>query len=253
MTGWIEADWPLAGKLLAGSTTRSGGVSAGPYRSLNLAAHVGDDAENVAVNRERLVSALGVDREPRWLRQVHGARVLRLGPYREELRIADAAVTSEPEVICAVLTADCLPVLLAAEDASEVAAVHAGWRGLAAGVLEAAVAALETPPGRLLAWLGPGIGAAAYEVGDEVREALTAGDADAAGAFERNAGGRWQADLYAIARRRLTRCGVSALHGGGFCTHTDPARFFSHRRDGTCGRMATLVCRLPGQRESGDR
>jgi YfiH family protein len=232
--------WPALPGVRAWVTERSGGTSRGGYGSLNLAAHVGDDPVAVAANRARLRAALGLPAEPVWLHQVHGTVIADLdaGPTPAE---ADGAVTSRRGVVCAVLTADCLPVLLAARTGRRVGVAHAGWRGLAAGVLETAVAALRTPPHEIVAWLGPAIGPDAYEVGADVRAALLARDPGAAADFRPNARGRWQADLYALARRVLGALGIAAVHGGGFCTYAEAERFFSHRRAAPCGRMATLI------------
>lgn len=221
------------------STFRTGGVSVARHASLNLGDHVGDDPARVADNRRRLLAAARLPGEPRWMRQVHGTRVLDLD--RDGVGEADACLTRRPGTVCAILTADCLPVLLTSPDGSVVAAAHAGWRGLAAGVLEAAVSALGVQPGELLAWLGPAIGPRHFEVGPEVREAFLAADAAAAGAFVRNEGGRYMADLPALARRRLNAAGLTQIYSVGDCTHADAARFFSHRRDGTTGRQATLI------------
>ena len=211
---------------------------------MNLGAHVGDAPAAVAENRRRLRESLDLVADPAWLRQVHGTTVVRADSVDRGQTEADAAWTADAELACAVMTADCLPVLVCADDGSVVAAAHAGWRGLAAGVLEATVSAMEAPPQSLMAWLGPGISQAAFEVGDEVRLAFLATDPAAGLAFERNAAGRWQADLYALARQRLAAAGVPRVYGGGFCTYTDPTRFFSYRRDAECGRMATLILRL---------
>ncbi len=238
--GWISADWPAPEGIVAGCTTRLGGVSVGPYESLNLGAHVGDAADAVRENRARLQATLDLPGEPRWLRQVHGTNVARDAAPDTE---ADAVVTVAADTVCVIMTADCLPVLFASSDGGAVGAAHAGWRGLAAGVLEATVAAFDRDPGELLAWLGPAISQPEFEVGDEVRDAFLAGDPGAGKAFERNDRGRWQSDLYALARARLERAGVTLIYGGGLCTHGDEARFFSYRRDGRCGRMANLVFR----------
>ena len=179
--------------------------------------------------------------EPCWLSQVHGSKVVDAGRIGAETPEADAAVSRTAGTACAVLTADCLPVLFAAEDGSAIGAAHAGWRGLAAGVLENTVSAMGTPPERLLAWLGPAISQAAFEVGGEVRDAFTTADPSAADYFVPNARGRLQADLYGLARLRLAAVGVSAVYGGGWCTFDDDQRFFSYRREPTCGRMATVV------------
>jgi YfiH family protein len=232
------------------STTRGGGASAGPYRSLNLATHVGDEYAVVERNRALLCDALRLPAEPAWLEQVHGADVLELNG-EPPLRPADAAFTRRPGVVLAVLTADCLPVVLAAVDGSAVAVAHAGWRGLAAGVIDATVRAMGIAPARLRAWLGPAISADAYEVGDEVRTAFVAADPDNGAAFGATRPGHWRCDLYTLARRQLVAAGVTAVSGGGWCTYSDASRFFSYRRDGRCGRMATLAWLAPRQRGKG--
>lgn len=229
-------EWPAPPNVRAWVTERG---SAARYGTMNLALHVGDDAAAVAANRARLRAALELPSEPRWLEQVHGVRVLDLD--REEGSQADGAVTGRAGVVCAVMTADCLPVLLCDRDGTRVGVAHAGWRGLLNGVLPAAVAALGKAPEDLVAWLGPAIGQAAYEVGADVRDAFAAGNTATSLRFSRNSRGRWQADLYGLARDSLAAAGVRSVHGGGFCTYTDAARFFSHRREAPCGRMATLV------------
>jgi len=248
----IVPDWPAPPGVRAAFTLRSGGFSRPPFDTFNVAAHVGDDPGAVAENRAALRARLDLPAEPAWLQQVHGHRVIDLdaqtspGPQMslDSRGAADAAVTRIPGSICVIQVADCMPVLFAAVDGSAVGAAHAGWRGLAGGVLEATVRAMNTPPAKLLAWLGPAIGQAHFEVGEEVRAAFLAADAGAAAAFTANDRGRWQCDLYALARRRLARLGVSAAYGGGWCTYADFARFFSYRRDGRCGRMAALIWRV---------
>jgi YfiH family protein len=239
----IVPDWPAPAHVGALVTERSGGVSVGRYASFNLAAHVGDTPDAVRENRRRLVQGLTLPSEPVWLDQVHGTRIADLdstpsGP-------ADGAVTSRRSVVCAILTADCLPVLFTDRSGTRIGAAHAGWRGLAAGVLSAAVVAMGLPSPDLLAWLGPAIGPSAFEVGDEVREAFLARDAAAGAAFVANARGRWQADLYSLARLSLAAAGVTAIYGGGACTATEVERFFSHRREAPCGRMASLIWLKP--------
>jgi hypothetical protein len=236
---FVVPEWPAPANVRAAVTTRQGGVSTGRFDSLNLAAHVGDDAESVAENRRRLRAALALPGEPAWLSQVHGPEVAVLPGALPAG--ADAAVTFARGVVCAVLVADCLPVFLAGSDGDRVGIAHAGWRGLAAGVVEATVAALATEPARLVAWLGPCIGPRAFEVGPEVRAAFVAGDAAAAADFRPGRAGRFMADLPALARRRLAAAGVAGVHGSGLCTHADPARFYSYRRDGATGRMAALA------------
>jgi YfiH family protein len=233
-------DWPVPARVRACVTTRPGGVSRGPYTSLNLADHVGDDPEAVAQNRRRLTSALDLPAEPAWLEQVHGVRVLDLDAGGAD-RQADAILTRSAGRVCAVLTADCLPVLLCDRAGSVVAAAHAGWRGLRAGVLEATIEAIGLPGERLLAWLGPAIGPEAFEVGPEVREAFVQGDAGAVSCFRPATGDRLFADLYGLARRRLATMGVQDVYGGGLCALEDASRFYSYRRDGRTGRMASLI------------
>jgi YfiH family protein len=257
---WVEPEWPAPAGVRALSTFRSGGVSAAPYASLNLGGHVGDSSEAVAENRRRLKAAAGLPAEPVWLTQVHGTTVVHLdvagGPEAAggpdvagdlaasapgPLGPADGSFSRQPGRVCAILTADCLPILLAADSGDLVAAAHAGWRGLAGGVIEATVKALQVAPEKLMAWLGPAIGPRHFEVGAEVREALLTGDSGADSAFAANARGRFMADLSALARRRLAALGVGRVYGGGQCTYADENRYFSHRRDGVTGRQATLI------------
>lgn len=238
-----RADWPAPPGVRAWQTIRSGGVSTAAYASLNLALHVGDRSEAVATNRERLRSGLGLPAEPRWLEQVHGNRVLR--PDRGERGPADAAVTTKAGTVLVVMTADCLPVLLASRNGAVIGVAHAGWRGLAGGVIAATVAALACDPADVLAWLGPAIGPNAYEVGAEVRTAFVSVEPESAGAFRPNARGRWQADLYGLARAALARAGVIEVFGAPTCTSEHPDRYFSHRREAPCGRMASLIWRDP--------
>jgi len=242
--GWDRAGWAAPPGVHAGSTRRDGGVSLAPFASFNLALHVGDDAAAVTENRARLRAALGLPAEPFWLDQVHGRTVAvhAGGSTRPE---ADGAVAFEPGRVLAVLTADCLPLVLASRDGTRIGIAHAGWRGLAAGILESTVGALGVPGEELLAWLGPAIGPEAFEVGGEVREAFVGTDPGAGAAFVPNARGRWQADLYALARRRLAALGVRDVSGGGACTWTDPGRYYSYRRAAATGRLATLVWREP--------
>ncbi|MEO9383386.1 peptidoglycan editing factor PgeF [Chromobacterium phragmitis] len=236
---WIEADWPAPARVRTLATTRNGGASQPPYASLNLGAHVGDDPEAVAVNRARLRDELPA--EPAWLNQVHGIVVVDAATVGDAAPDADASFAREPGVVCAVMTADCLPVLLCDEQGRAVAAAHAGWRGLCEGVIEAAVAAMSEPPARLMAWLGPAIGPDAFEVGAEVRQAFLAKDPAAAAAFVDIGDGKYLADIYALARLRLEKLGVARVYGGDFCTVIDRGRFFSYRRDGVTGRMASLI------------
>ncbi len=250
----ITADWPAPASVRALVTTRRGpGGSAPPFARLNLGERVGDQPQTVARNRALLRAALRLPAEPLWLRQVHGIEVLddpqRLTASMGTPAVADGAISRQANVVLAVLSADCLPVFLAARDGSEVALVHAGWRGLAAGVIEACVQRMHAAPAALLAWLGPAIGPTAFEVGAEVRDAMGADDPTAATAFSPCAPRpgtppKWLCDLYQLARLRLLRLGVGAISGGGLCTYSDPTRFYSYRRDGECGRMASLIWRV---------
>jgi YfiH family protein len=241
---FLEPREPWAPSVRAAFSVRSGGVSVGPYVSLNLGAHVGDDPAAVAENRRRLRSALALPSEPLWLSQQHGIHVVdadTVPSSPQSAPIGDAAVTREPGRVLAVLVADCLPVLLADEGGRAVAVAHAGWRGLSAGVIEAAIGALAIDPQRLRAWIGPGIGPAHFEVGEEVRTAFCAHDQQAVAAFERNSRGRWQCDLYRLVEQRLARSGVTSVAGERRCTYAEAASFYSFRRDGATGRMAALI------------
>ena len=240
---WIIPDWPAPSWVHAITTTRQGGVSQANYATLNLGEHVDDHPQDVAINRQQLRAALDLPAEPLWLRQVHGRNIV-LAEQATPGVTADGAQSRSPGQICAVLTADCLPVLLCDRAGTRVSAVHAGWRGLADGVIEAAIEALEVPGSSLLAWLGPAIGPHAFEVGSEVRAAFIAHDASAASAFQPQGEGwgeRWYANLYQLARQRLAAQGITEVYGGEYCSYTDSARFYSYRRDGRTGRMATMI------------
>lgn len=238
---WIVPPWPAPARVRALSTTRHGGHSLGPHAGFNVGMAVGDEPARVAANRALLRALL--PSEPRWLRQVHGIRVVDAAALAEgEVPEADAAVTRAPGVVLAIQAADCMPVLLAARDGQVIAAAHAGWRGLCGGVIEHAVNGMQVPAGEILAWLGPAISGPSYEVGEDVRQAFLDADPQAACGFSAGkAPGRFQLDLYALARQRLARLGVAAVHGGGFCTLSERERFFSYRRDGVTGRMVTLL------------
>jgi YfiH family protein len=236
----FSPEWPAPPGVRAWVTERGTGNR---YGELNLATHVGEDPARVARNRARLRTALALPTEPVWLEQVHGQRVLDLD--RDSVVDADGAVTGTAGVVCAVLTADCLPVLLTSRDGRRVGVAHAGWRGLLGGVISAAVTALNAGPGGVVAWLGPAIGPSAYEVGADVRDPFVAREPRADRRFVRNARGRWQADLFGLARDALAAAGVGDVYGGGVCTYTESRRFFSHRREAPCGRMATLIWREP--------
>ena len=245
--GWADLllpDWPAPASVRACVTTRAGGVSAAPFDSLNLGDHVDDDPQAVAENRRRLQALLGC--RPAWLQQVHGIAVVEADPAA--LAEADASWSASPGVACAIMTADCLPVLFCERSGRRVAAAHAGWRSLAGGVLEASVAALDCPAEQVLAWLGPAIGPQAFEVGAEVREAFVARHAEAAAAFVPSVNaGRFMADLYQLARIRLAAIGVTAVYGGGLCTFSDAERFYSYRREPRTGRLASLIWLEPAQ------
>jgi hypothetical protein len=239
--GVFTPDWPLPPGVRAASTTRLGGASVGVFGGFNLGDHVGDDPRAVAANRAALAAALHLPAPPAWLSQVHGSTVA--GPDDAPGIEADARYADRPGVVCAVLTADCLPLLLCSDDGREMAAVHCGWRGLAAGIVGAVLARFTAPPDSLRAWLGPAIGPAAFEVGPEVREAFVGADAGAAGCFVAARDTRWLADLFGLARRALRAGGVQRVSGGDLCTVADAARFYSYRRDGVTGRMASLIWR----------
>jgi polyphenol oxidase len=238
MANLLVPDWPAPSRVRALQTLRSGGCSLAPWDSFNLGDHVGDTSVNVEGNRAALCAQLPT--EPVWLKQVHGIDVLDVGkgPATQE---ADAAFSRDSGAVCAVMTADCLPVLLCDRAGTVVAAAHAGWRGLAAGVIEATISTMAVPPGELLAWLGPAIGPSAFEVGDEVRAAFVAQDVLAGNAFVAHGPEKWLADIYLLARQRLIAAGVTSISGGGRCTVSEAEDFFSYRRDGVTGRMASLV------------
>lgn len=244
---FIVPEWPAPAEVRAAFTLRTGGASRPPFDTFNIGAHVGDDPSAVAGNRAGLRASLDLPGEPAWLEQVHGSRVVDLDRLTapEAMGPADASVTRTRGRICAIQVADCMPVLFATADGSGVGAAHAGWRGLAGGVLEATVRAMDARPRDLIAWLGPAIGQAHFEVGEEVRAAFLAADGGAAAAFVANQRGRWQCDLHALAKRRLAAIGVTSVHAGSWCTYSDAGRFFSYRRDGRCGRMAALIWLLP--------
>ena len=237
--------WELPQGVRAAFTTRLGGVSVSPWDSFNVATHVGDAPEHVATNRSRLRELLSLPAEPAWLNQVHGVAVADLDVTQSFTApiTADASVTTRAGVVCVVMVADCLPVLFTTRDGSRVAAAHAGWRGLAAGVLEQTVQAMKVPGREIRAWLGPAISREHFEVGDEVRDEFMNKDAGASELFERNAGGRWQADLVGLARRRLGALGIQDVSGGAWCTFADRKQFYSHRRDGKGGRLAAAIWR----------
>lgn len=238
---WLIPDWPAPANVRACITTRSGGISAAPFDSFNLGDHVDDEPMAVAANRRHLVAALGC--QPAWLRQVHGIVVTEADPA--VVVEADGNWTATPGIACTAMTADCLPALFCDRAGTRVAAAHAGWRGLAGGVLEATVQALGVAPQDLLVWLGPAIGPAAFEVGAEVREAFVRQHAESESAFVPGVvDGKFMADIYRLARIRLAAIGVTAVSGGGLCTYNDP-RFYSYRRSARTGRFASLIWLQP--------
>lgn len=237
---WIVPDWPAPANVQAGCSTRQGGVSVAPYASLNLGDHVGDAADSVADNRRILRQCLNLPAEPLWLSQVHGTGVVD-GAIAEVAVEADAVFSRQPDCVCTVMTADCLPVLLCDQAGTVVAAVHAGWRGLVDGVIEATVKAMGISAATLMAWLGPAIGPDVFEVGDEVRQQFISINTQASRAFKPSAQDRWLADIYMLARQRLNQLGIEKIYGGHWCTFNDAERFFSYRRDGVTGRMASLI------------
>mgnify|MGYP000082420417 CR=1 FL=1 len=238
MLDLIQPDWPAPANVRAFSTTRNGGFSQAPWSSLNLGSSCGDDPQKVSKNRKLLRTLL--PSKPHWLRQVHGIRVLALDGNREPASAADAATSTTAGRVCTIMSADCLPVLFCDRAGTKVAAAHAGWRGLAAGVLEATVAAMQCEPGELLVWLGPAIGPGAFAVGQDVFDAFTRAHGENTVAFKAH-GDHWLADLYELARLALRRLGIEQVAGGQYCTHREQDKFFSHRRDGETGRMATVI------------
>ena len=234
----VQADWPAPGNVRAFTTTRNDGFSRGQWSKLNLGDHCGDDPGHVKQNRESLRTLL--PGQPRWLSQVHGKSVVTWNEGGDSEPVADAIISDQTGQVCAVLTADCLPVLFCNRAGTKVAAAHAGWRGLGAGVLEATVSAMACDPGELMAWLGPAIGPRAFEVGEEVYDSFVNSNAENANAFKRF-GDRWLADLYQLARQALSRVGVVQVSGGQYCTYSDADKFFSYRRDGVTGRMASVI------------
>jgi YfiH family protein len=237
---WLTPDWPAPANIHAATTLRTGGVSEPPYSSLNPALHVGDLDSAVMENRRIIKNMLSLPAEPFWLNQIHSSIAVDAA-ITDYLPSADASYTSKPGIVCAVMTADCLPLLLCAADGARIAAIHAGWRGLLAGIIRHTVKALAKT--NLLVWLGPAIGPASFEVGSEVREAFLAKSNGFANAFSRQDNGKWLADIYLLARHELTALGISQIYGGDFCTLTDQARFYSFRRDPKTGRMVSLIWR----------
>lgn len=238
--GYIRPDWHAPDNVHALVTLRTGGYSSGPYASFNLAVHTNDAAEAVHKNRKLLREHFRLPAEPAWLQQVHGNRIIKTDQHTVGIE-ADGSWTDAAGQVCVVMTADCLPVLICDQNGSRVAAAHAGWRGLHAGVITNAVTALETDPAELMVWLGPAIGPRAFEVGAEVMRAFTASNSENATAFEQRDEQHWLCDIYRLARIELANLGVTSVSGGDDCTYTDAGRFYSYRRDGDTGRIASLI------------
>ena len=247
---WLFPDWPAPANIHAATTLRTGGVSQESYTSLNPAAHVSDDPERVRQNRRIIREMLDLPSEPVWLEQIHSNRAVK-AVKTASLQQADASFTDEAGVVCAVLTADCLPLLVCSTDGTKIAAIHAGWRGLLAGVISHTVAAMlltypfskEEVRRDLLVWLGPAIGPDCFEVGGEVREAFLEKSSAFNHAFKQQSNGKWLADIYRLARIELAALGIANIYGGTYCTVTEHERFYSYRRDAQTGRMATLIWR----------
>lgn len=237
---FISVNWPAPDSVRAIITTRNGGQSLTPYASFNLAEHVGDNPISVQKNRQALVRSAQLPAEPLWLKQTHSTRVIDASQWQADVE-ADAIICDVPNLVCVVMTADCLPVLITDKSGSQIAAVHAGWRGLLHGIIENTLAKFNAPASELIVWLGAAIGPEAFEVGPEVKEAFVAIDSLAESAFVPSHSDRFLADIYQLARQRLSAQGVSAIYGGDYCTYTEKERFFSYRRDGITGRMATLI------------
>jgi YfiH family protein len=237
---WIKPDWPAAKNIHAAVTLRSGGLSKGAFSSLNPALHVNDKPENVLANRKTISDMLNLPGAPVWLEQVHGSRVIK-ADQSTQLQQADASYSEQAGVVCAVMTADCLPILLATSEGDKIAAIHAGWRGLLAGVIRQTVNDLDAT--NIIAWLGPAIGPDCFEVGSEVKTAFVKQSANYAAGFKQKNQNKYLADIYQLATIELATMGVTQVYGGDFCTVTDNERFYSYRRDGKTGRMATLIWR----------
>ncbi|WP_041354611.1 peptidoglycan editing factor PgeF [Methylophaga nitratireducenticrescens] len=237
---FIEVNWPAPKNIRAITTTRNGGQSLAPFDSLNLGDHVGDNPDCVAANRQRLIEAALMPAEPLWLKQTHSTAVIHSSQWQQNIE-ADAIISNSINQVCAVMTADCLPLLITDKSGSQVAAIHAGWRGLQAGIIENTLARFGVAGSEILAWMGPAIGPKAFEVGPEVKAAFLAIDPAAESAFIASHSDRYLADIYMLARQRLSAQGVTAIYGGDFCTYSENERFFSYRHEGVTGRMATLI------------
>lgn len=241
----IKPDWPAPTSVHACTTLRMGGYSEAPFNALNMSVNAGDNLENVLSNRFLVMEALSLPSEPTWLKQVHDNRVICLDGFNDSNE-ADGSFAKTPNKVCVVLTADCLPVLITNRSGSFVCALHAGWRGLARGIIAQAIKALKRGDDELLVWLGPAIGPKAFEVGPEVRDEFLQLDPDLNSAFTQSVGDRWLADIYAIARTQLTKLGIDQIYSGNYCTYSDPKRFYSYRRDKIKAAMASMIWMTPG-------
>lgn len=239
-TIWIPANWPAPDHIHAGSTTRNGGYSNAPYASLNLAGHVGDDTATVCHNRQYINTELALPDEPAWLEQVHGNKVIDISSNESRQQV-DGAYTSHNGHVCVVLTADCLPLLITDTNGEEIAAIHVGWRGLTNNIISLALNKFTNRTENLLAWTGPYIHAEHYEVGDEVRDACLKTTPGASEAFHPSRTGHWFANLGLLVRMQLAERGLTSVSGGEYCTYRDNDRFYSYRREGTTGRIATMI------------
>jgi hypothetical protein len=237
---FIYPDWPAPESIQAVSTSRHGGLSQSPYNTLNLGDHVGDDIDTVTKNRERLAATGRLPNAPLWLNQVHGTDVVIADSWQHGDN-GDAISSCSPNQVCAIMTADCLPILLCNKQGDQVAAIHAGWRGLAAGIVEKTLRHFNCLPNEIIAWLGPAIGPQKFEVGHDVFEAFTLTSPTASKAFQQIDSEHFLADIYLLAKQRLNAYGIHAIFGGDRCTVSEPEHFFSYRRDGITGRMASMI------------
>ena len=244
MTSLIYPDWPAPENIKAISTTRIGGFSLPPYDELNLADHVDDNPDAVNKNRVYLGELADLPESPRWLSQIHETRVLNSHDWQPDVQ-ADAMISNSLNHICTTMTADCLPILLCTQQGDTVAAIHAGWRGLAAGIIEQTINKFSCAPQNIIAWLGPAIGPTQFEVGTEVYQLFTHDCPKAKQAFQQTDSSHYLANIYCLARQHLTKLGITAIYGGNYCTVTDKQLFFSYRRDGVTGRMASMIWIAP--------
>lgn len=238
MTHWITADWPAPANINAVTTLRTGGISQGEFSSLNPADHVNDKVQHVLANRQKINAMLSLPAEPVWLRQTHSIQAV-CADQVTGIPEADASYTMQSNIVCTVLTADCLPILLCGLQRTSIAAIHGGWRGLLNGIIGSTLC--KMPGGEFMAWLGPAISAQSFEVGDDVRNAFINKSGQFTAAFTDHADGKYLADIYQLARILLNNAGIQQIYGGQYCTVRESERFFSYRRDGLTGRMATMV------------